>query len=389
MASVQQTTKTTLRPYCKHCSKRFRTTNTIKKYCSPSCQSQATSKKRRISQIDRAISSAFLYRLASECERAGTLEILRGHTAESLVELHRAYSYNLRVNDFGEANHYVLSHIAPVKGSGSLGLLRADNIVVTLAAMNNTHATTYYGFGASIPRHDVSHKHDVVKGSSRKNTIERIIAYLGHDVVAEAVKLGKITPTRRHTLLLWLREHLPCKDPLQTKLDDMSAKTLATLKATIQGKQETGGFKLMTKEVHVIEVFSSELTRFTKYREDLTELAAFLASCLQRINKREQFLLDPVLLQGLFDLLHGKELSEMVPVLHPALITLASLSKVSIPASLEIVPALEDIPATVQNASMATTVARLSLDGLIEAETAYTLPVLSEGGYVEPESPFD
>jgi len=383
------TDKTVRRPRCKQCSKQFRTTIATKIYCSAQCKTIATNAKRKVDYTARASNSAFMYYLASEAERAGTLEILRGHTAQSLVELYRVYAYTLRVNDYGDNNAYAISHIAPVRGNGTLGLLHACNLVVTLAPMNLSHATQYFGFGASIPRYDLLHKHAVLKGASRKDTISRIIAYLGADVVSEAVKLGKIQPTRRHTLLLWLRDHLDSKDPRLSKLDTLSSKALATLKASVQGKAESEGFKLMIKEVHCVEVFASELKRHCEYRPELSELATFLSSCLRRINKREQFLVESPLLQLMFNVLHGQDLTKVMPDLHAVLVTLASLAKLSIPASLDMVVPLEDIPSSLQIAPVVLLQTFTSVFDDIDQPAPYTVPTLVSGGYVEPDSPFD
>jgi len=54
-----------------------------------------------------------------------------------------------------------------------------------------------------------------------------------------------------------------------------------------------------------------------------------------------------------------------------------------------VVPVKEDVSATVQNVPMATTVARLGLDGIVEAEKPYAIPVFTRDNYIEPESPFD
>lgn len=140
------------RQTCPACKTRFRTTSAIKVYCTPACQKEATKKKRRVTRVDRALNSAFLYHLAYECERAGTLQILSFHTVESLVALYGVYRLKLKANQYGSTKDFEISHIAPVKGNDTLGLYCAENLVVSPTKLNRDHGTTYYSQGRSIHR---------------------------------------------------------------------------------------------------------------------------------------------------------------------------------------------------------------------------------------------
>lgn len=319
-SATPKKTKAVRRPRCAHCSKQFRTTSAVKTYCTTQCQKEATKKKRRVSRTDRATNSAFFYHLAYECERAGTLQILTGHIVQSLVALCDVYKLKLKANRYGETKDYEISHIHPVQGDNTIGLYHAPNLVVVPVKLNRTHATTHYGHGLSINRNALVSKHSVEKGAPRKQTVQRIIAFLGADVVAEAVKVAKIQPTQRHKVLSWLHDHLDPTVPEQRThldaLDSMSGKALSALKAELEGK-EGSDFQIKTTMLTPFEVLSQELERHAQHRPELTEVldvickrvSPFTALHMSRTTLNEEEL------QAVFDVLHGKPVDAIRDVL--------------------------------------------------------------------------
>lgn len=317
-------------PTCPHCKKRFRTRSVVKKFCTIECQKAANKQKRRTSQMDRAVHSAFMYVLAAECERAQTLQVLEGHDVASLTELYTLYKRYLCANEYGDTRDYAMSHIHPVKGQSAVGLFHADNLVIAPSGMNRSHGVKHFGHGLSISRAKLQSRHQVHKGDSRADTIKRIVKFLGEDVVAEFAKTVNLQPSTRHKTLSWLHDHLDPSVPEHAehldKLDGMSSKALTALKATLQGK-DGKGFKLMTQDVHPLNIFAAELQRHAVVRPDLQHLATFIAECTQTVNHREPFILESSLLPDLFALLHGKELADVAGTLLPALQHMKTLGK--------------------------------------------------------------
>lgn len=318
--ATQKKTKAVHRPRCKHCRKQFRTTSTVKIYCTTQCQKEATKKKRRVTRVDRANNSAFFYHLAYECERAQTLQILTGHTVESLVALYDVYKLKLKANRYGESKDYEISHIHPVQGHNTMGLYHAANLVVVPTKLNRDHGTQHYGHGLSINRNALVSKHSVEKGAPRKQTVQCIIAFLGADVVAEAVKVAKIQPTQRHKVLSWLHDHL---DPIVPEhrnyldnLDGMSGKALSALKAKLEGKQGSE-FQIKTESLTPSNVLTQELERHAQHRPELTEVldvickrvSPFTALHMSRTTLNEEEL------QAVFDVLHGASVDAIRHVL--------------------------------------------------------------------------
>jgi len=375
MASVTQATKkTTRQPVCKHCSIRFRTTSINAIYCSRNCKERATTQKRQSTQISRATNSTFFYWLAAECERAGTLEVLRLHTVESLVTLYGVYKLWLKANGYGDYKKFEISHVSPVKGKGTLGLLHPDNLIVAPLKMNRSHGVKHFAHGKSILRAEIDHRYAVDKGSSRKGTIDRIVKFIGAEVVTEVVRIAKIQPTQRYKVIAWLLDHLDSSIPEHcahlATLDSLSTKALTKLKATLLDKE--GVFSPASFYMDEFTVLMSEWERVAhSCRADLLPAFQRFQSVVADLIPTDE------LLQALFNMLHGRD-DTTVTMMMDATRELSDTTAV----------VMEDIPATVQIPPMRTTVASLSLDGIIEAEMPYMIPVLNMGGYIELPDPW-
>lgn len=307
----RKTAKPVRRPRCKHCGRQFRTVSTTAIYCDRSCKEKAAANKRRTGRLAKATNSAFLYHLAYEVERAGTLQILTGHTVESLVDLHAVYLLKLKANQYGQTRDFEISHICPSRGHDSIGLYHAQNLVVAPAHLNRAHGVKHYGAGLSIKRSALVSKHAVEKGAPRKQTVERIIAFLGADVVAELVKTAKIQTTRRHALTSWLLDRLDATDPEQRRyldqLDSMTPQALAALKAKLEGK-EGGAFQVKTTTYTESDVLMLELDRHSGYRQELVQVLDVLHKRVAPFTARHKSrtTLNDGERQAVFDVLHGK-----------------------------------------------------------------------------------
>lgn len=332
-ATPRNTTKASRRPTCSTCKTRFRTTSAKAQYCSRPCKDRAAALRKRVTHITNASESAFLYVLAAEVERAGTLQILQGHNVASLTDLYALYKRYLRANEYGDSRAYAMSHIYPVKGQSAIGLFHADNLVIAPSSMNRSHGVRHFGHGLSIPRAKLESRYMVSKGDSRSSTVARIIKFLGADVITEFAKAVKLQPSTRHKTLSWLHDHLDPDVPEHaehlTKLDSMSSKALSALKSTLQGK-DGRGFKLLTQEVHPLDIFAAELQRHAVIRPDLEPLAAFIYECTRRVNHREPFILESNLLPDLFAVLHGKESADVAETLVPTLQHMVTLGKLTL-----------------------------------------------------------
>jgi hypothetical protein len=303
---------------CKNpeCRKRFRTSVATATFCTRTCKDKSSNKSRLKDPIEKAMKCAFFYYLAGECLRAGTLEILRGHTVETLSALHSLYKANMRYNGYGDVNEYELSHIAPVKGHAFIGLLYADNLVSAPKALNRAHGTKYFDHGRSISRATLDTKHAVDKIEKESDVVARVLAYVGKATIAETIKACKIKPTQRCQLTQWIANHydetnpehvaaLPNVDMLET----LKTKALQNIKSLMTGK-EIEAYTCTASRVEV--VLSRELTRLSEVRPELAVYAYAFEDALTFDNVRSlnsRFTEHHA--QMLFDVLHGKSIAVM------------------------------------------------------------------------------
>lgn len=319
MTTLSKTTaKSSTRPYCKQCKKRFTAKTAKQIYCTRVCKDKAAGTSRRVDPMDKAMKCAFFYYLARECLRAGTLEILRGHTVETLSALHSLYKANMRYNGYGDVNDYELSHIAPVKGHAFIGLLFADNLVSAPKTLNRSHGTKYFGYGASISRATLDSKHAVDKEIEKESdVVARVLAYIGKTVVAETIKQCKIKPAQRCQLTQWIANHYDESNPAHVAalpnvdmLDTLKTKDLQAIKTVMTGK-DVEAYTCTASRVEV--VMYRELTRLSEARPELAVYAYAFEDAVASQQNSSLFTMHHT--QMLFDVLHGKSIAVMADTL--------------------------------------------------------------------------
>lgn len=305
---------------CKNpaCKKPFTTSNVKREYCTTECQQALNAAKRKSKLVNDGSRSAFFYWVVKECKRAGTYDILDGHTPESIAELNLVYKQAFRVNQYGDVDHFQMSHIAAVKGKNTLGLLHAENLVISPTSLNKAHGVKHYGSGKYISRTSIDPRHSVDKDEPDGTVLDRVIAYLGEDVVAAAVKLANIKPTDRQKDLAWLRDNLDATNPEHVvhidAIETMKGKQLEELRAELEHRlvREFG----IKRTVHsTFGVLRLELERHAKYRPELKELSDRLLAVSESRGPRESWDVQEDEEQALFDLLHGRDVADMQDVL--------------------------------------------------------------------------
>ncbi|NWB49544.1 hypothetical protein [Pseudomonas gingeri] len=304
---------------CKNpaCKKVFTTTSLTKIYHAPSCKTAVGNAKKRVKHVDKATHAAFFYHLAYEVQRAGTYQVLTGHTLDSLIDLHSLYKTCLKYNNYGDVTEgetkYEMSHIAPVKGKNTLGLYRADNLVIAPMEMNRAHGTKYYGRGVSISRSEISPKYAVSKDTARSDVVAGLIQFLGETLVSDLVRVAKIQPTQRHKVMSWLLDNLNPLDPEHkihlTALDGLSTKALTQLKATLQDKQASI-FSLGTCGASPDYVLYGEWRRLANTtRPDILSMLSVLDDLYSNTSNRFYSDFSVADQQLVFDMLHGGPVS--------------------------------------------------------------------------------
>jgi hypothetical protein len=305
---------------CKNpaCKKPFTTASLKRDYCTTECQQAFNAAKRRTTRVNNATRSAFFYYLVKECKRAGTYDILYGHTPESLAELNAVYKQAFRVNQYGDVEHFQMSHIAAVKGKNTLGLLHAENLVISPTELNKVHGVKHYGCGKYISRTSIHPRHAVDKDEPDGAVLDRLIAYLGEDVVAATVKLANIRPNDRQKDLAWLRDNLDATNPEHavhiTAIETMKGKQLKDLRAEMEHMlvREFGIKRTAHSSFGVLRL---ELVRHSEFRPELQELSDRLLAVHESKGHRDAWDVQEDEEQALFDLLHGRDVADVQDVL--------------------------------------------------------------------------
>lgn len=183
---------------CRHCNKEFYG-RANKHYCSDRCATVARvarhRKKKSESQVrkyvkkaDRFLQTGFALYLLKELKRAGTVQILEGHTADTLHELNRLKRQCSKYSGYSEGKptgSYHLSHVWPVRASnGKLGLLHPQNIVIATKEFNLRHGAkqpSRLDVGLYLPTADLLEKHKLREHDTAEQVFKKVEKLLGHE----------------------------------------------------------------------------------------------------------------------------------------------------------------------------------------------------------------
>jgi hypothetical protein len=185
----------------------------------------------RISQSDEWL------RIARECRRAGTVEILQGVDISLLLAVYRAKSKTYSYNCETKKSQFHLCHISPVIGKDSVGLLHHLNLFIAGSLPNQKFSNkSYVGKGLCIPKNELKEKWRVSDKSSIGTILKKVVEYLGPALI-EYAKEHPIDTSRRFGLAKWIVKNDPSNTlPLST-LESMSTAELRAMRAKVEQKQ--------------------------------------------------------------------------------------------------------------------------------------------------------
>ena len=320
-------TTTERRPTCLQCKKRFRTRSKTAKFCNPSCRTTSHNKARHVKRIASASTSPFFYELARQAIRARTIQIYHHFGQQQLEALYDVYASCQKMNGYGLRKEcgedpFELSHIAPVRGKTSVGLFRADNLVIAPMALNRSHGANHYGGGASLPHTEVLPRFAVSKDDSVSGVLQRVIQLIGEDVVQAVVQSRKIKPSKKQALYSWLIEHLDPANPdhaehLKT-IETASTRILDGIKRQLEGKEPVGDFRAWLDYFDDTSVLLAEWERIgNAYRPELLQALERIQFLLANIGRARFSLLniDAIDLRLIFDILHGRSVHTVTSII--------------------------------------------------------------------------
>lgn len=183
---------------CRHCEKDFKG-RANKVYCSEKCatgarvnrhrKKKADSQVRRyIKKADKFVQTGFALWLLKEIKRAGTVQILEGHTAESLHDLYRLKRQCSKYSGYSEGKptgSYHLSHIWPVRAlKGKIGLLHPLNLVIAPKGFNLRHGAkqpSRLDVGLYLPTAVLFEKHNLRAHDTAEKVFKKVEKLLGRE----------------------------------------------------------------------------------------------------------------------------------------------------------------------------------------------------------------
>ena len=321
-------TTTERRLTCLQCKKRFRTKSKTAKFCNATCRTTFNNIARHVKQVAGASTSPFFYEIARQAKRAGTIQIYRHFDQQQLEDLYDVYSSCQKMNGYGlrkgmGEDPFELSHIAPVRGKTSVGLFRADNLVIAPMALNRSHGTNHYSGGTSIPRTEILPRFAVSKDDSVSEVLQRVIQLIGEDVVQAVVQSRKIKPSRRQEHYSWLIDNLDPANPDHAEhlkiIGIASARILGDIRRQLEGKKPADDFR---KNLEYLDETSSLLVEWKRignaYRPELLpalERIRFLRANIASIPFLLDLSFDAIDTRLVFDMLHGKPVHTVTSII--------------------------------------------------------------------------
>lgn len=180
-----------------------------KTYCTQKCRKVASRKK--ASQSTRAQQRRAnmrqndeVLRLVRECRRAGTVQILTGHTLDSFLETMEL----VRNRPKGKV---VLCHIAPVKGDGCTGLFHCRNLFYGGKFQNSKFGKKYLGGGLSISNNKLKPKWAVERSMPANEVLILVEKFLG-DIIPQYLERAPVRKSKKYQLIEKIAELKPGSD---------------------------------------------------------------------------------------------------------------------------------------------------------------------------------
>lgn len=331
-------------PCCLHCHTPLINKRAGSKTCSTSCRvmlSRANSSRitqnkaqQHTKRLKRFRQSMFLVTLTTQVKRSGTLQILPKDLG-NLRELYRVTCWLYRANTYGQFHDYDLCHVFPINHTDFVGTLFPANIVVGSHKANASFgAKSYADSGHKLARAKLLKKYKVEDYETKAEIAERIIAFIGEDVISSLVAKEQIRGIAKFDLLEWFNEN-PLQKHKSGKTDEelkaLSGKELSQLRASLEDTKSfvSGGPK--AAQLSSMSVFQNELKRMAQHSTSCAEANAVFLNYLPAVielfhgrtqhTKKIQVAIGPLcerLDAQFFHTLHGAPVSDLTELLEEA-----------------------------------------------------------------------
>ncbi len=272
---------------CRYCGGLFRPVRTGHIFCSDTCRKlqfkakKASEAKKRLSRrlakkLGILSASSFGKFLVREIRRAGTVQIIQGHTARSLkelVNLKRKCTSAAGFKDGEALGEYELSHIYPVNNrkSKQMGLLHPRNLTIAPKEFNRKHSTklpTCGYLGLSIPKSSLQPQFNIQESSSSQEILALARKFIGSEF-DDWLKKHNINITQKQALIRSLKK----AGYHEERLKELGLKDLQA----IANDEDVGYFHMTVSPEDIESVLTDELKRLG-IGENLSSALEYLAA---------------------------------------------------------------------------------------------------------------
>lgn len=243
-----------------------------KVYCSQKCRKvshrkQKSNTKRAQQRRANMRQNDEVLRLVRECRRAGTVQILTGHTIDSFLETMEL----VRNRPKGKV---ALCHIHPVKGKGCTGLFHCRNLFYGGKYQNSQFGKKYLGGGLSISNKKLKSKWAIEKDTPANDVLMLVEEFLG-DIIPQYLELAPVRKSKKYQLVEKILTLEPGEDA-----DHLMAYGYKKLQERLDMLCHSKSTSVQNSTESKYIAYMDELTRFIGYGGDRVKMLSQLKRLL-------------------------------------------------------------------------------------------------------------
>lgn len=206
-------------------------------------------------------------RLVRECRRAGTVQILTGHTIDSFLE-------TMDIVRNRPKGNVALCHIHPVKGKSHTGLFHCRNLFYGGKHQNRQFGKKYLGGGLSISNNKLKSKWAVEKDTPANEILILVEKFLG-DIIPEYLELAPVRKSKKYQLVEKILTLAPGEDA-----DDLMAYGYKKLQGRLDMLSHSKSTSIQDSTESKYIAYMDELTRFVGYGGERVKMLSQLKRLL-------------------------------------------------------------------------------------------------------------
>ncbi len=178
-------------------------------YCSSECKESSKRSRTLQTKWQHFTRSNFGYWLASTCKRSGSVQVLKGWNAETVLAMRTLKRNQFYANGSNNGNPFHYAHLAPCRGEKHLGLFNPRNLMLARADVNLSLSNQEFGHIERICLSDTLPKWDVKASDSVADVLQLANRYL-NGLLLRVAQTAPFTPAPKKSdnivAPMWLEE---------------------------------------------------------------------------------------------------------------------------------------------------------------------------------------